>query len=197
MLGQGDEKLTGRQIVVLLESYAVMSLEYPRLLENYIKPAISVLSNKRMGSQENQTFTLVTVNPVTFPRLPVTSIRIHTFDEDLFSQALSTMRFSGGGAEGSCHWAEGLAAALEVFDELEKDERMKGMISVTRHCLLVACNPPYQSVASQNDSFSGHTAIQLARMLGERNINLSVISAWKHPDLQNLHTEVWYCHELY
>jgi hypothetical protein len=40
MLGQGDEKLTGRQIVVLLESYAVMSLEYPRLLENYIKPAI-------------------------------------------------------------------------------------------------------------------------------------------------------------
>jgi hypothetical protein len=34
----------------------------------------------------------VTVNPVTFPRLPVTSIRIHTFDEDLFSQALSTMR---------------------------------------------------------------------------------------------------------
>jgi mediator of RNA polymerase II transcription subunit 25 len=82
-----------------------------------------------------------------------------------------------------------LAAALEVFDELEKDERMKGMISVTRHCLLVACNPPYQSVASQNDSFSGHTAIQLARMLGERNINLSVISAWKHPDLQNLHTE--------
>jgi hypothetical protein len=53
MLGQGDEKLTGRQIVVLLESYAVMSLEYPRLLENYIKPAISVLSNKRMGSQEN------------------------------------------------------------------------------------------------------------------------------------------------
>ena len=40
MLGQGDEKIVGRQVVVLVESYAVMSLEYPRLLENYIKPAM-------------------------------------------------------------------------------------------------------------------------------------------------------------
>ena len=39
MLG-GEGKRTGCQVVVLVESYAVMSLEYPRLLDNYVKPAI-------------------------------------------------------------------------------------------------------------------------------------------------------------
>lgn len=90
----------------------------------------------------------------------------------------------GGKGESCANIAEGLAAALQCFEELQ--QKREASTSVQKHCILVCNSPPYLLPVMESQNYAGKTVDQLATILQEKNINLSIISPKKIPPLYKL-----------
>ncbi|CAB0020241.1 unnamed protein product [Nesidiocoris tenuis] len=90
----------------------------------------------------------------------------------------------GGGGESHANVAEGLAAALQCLDDLA--QRRDTSAHCQKHCILICNSPPYLMPVMENQSYTGNTSEQMASILSEKGINLSILSPRKIPALYKL-----------
>lgn len=74
-------------------------------------------------------------------------------------------RLIGGKGESCANIAEGLAAALQCFEELQQTRDTN--VNVQRHCILVCNSPPYLLPVMECHNYAGKTVDQLAVILQE------------------------------
>ncbi|KAI4492167.1 hypothetical protein M0802_009973 [Mischocyttarus mexicanus] len=97
---------------------------------------------------------------------------------------LDKLEMVGGKGESHANIGEGLATALQCFEDLLL--RREPSSATQKHCILICNSPPYQTVIQESYKFAGHTVEQVAALFQERNINLSVLSPRKIPALYKL-----------
>ncbi|KRT82219.1 hypothetical protein AMK59_4336, partial [Oryctes borbonicus] len=97
---------------------------------------------------------------------------------------ISVLRLIGGKGESRAHIAEGLATALHCFEDLKL--KRDANANVQKHCILICNSPPYLLSVMESQTYAGKTAEQLAVILDEKSINLSIISPRKIPSLYKL-----------
>nr|XP_050865535.1 mediator of RNA polymerase II transcription subunit 25-like isoform X1 [Vespula vulgaris]XP_050865537.1 mediator of RNA polymerase II transcription subunit 25-like isoform X1 [Vespula vulgaris] len=97
---------------------------------------------------------------------------------------LDKLEMVGGKGESHANIGEGLATALQCFEDLLL--RREPSSATQKHCILICNSPPYQTVIQESYKFAGHTVEQVAALFQERNINLSVLSPRKIPALFKL-----------
>ena len=71
----------------------------------------------------------------------------------------------GGKGEAHANIAEGLATALQCFEDLQL--KRDGLSIVQKHCILICNSPPYQLPVMETPSLSGHSVDKLATFLSE------------------------------
>ncbi|CAH1159965.1 unnamed protein product [Phaedon cochleariae] len=98
--------------------------------------------------------------------------------------AIDKLELVGGKSESHSNIAEGLATALNCFEELQ--QKRDASANVQKHCILICNSPPYSLPVLESHLYSGKTAEQLATILQEKNINFSVVSPRKIPTLYKL-----------
>ena len=95
------------------------------------------------------------------------------------------LRFIGGRGDTMSSGQEGIAAALEVFSDLE-EERPKGLVT-TKHILYVCNSPCYDMPIIENVSYNGKTLDELAAIVVERKVNVSFFTPRKLPFFYKLY----------
>lgn len=71
----------------------------------------------------------------------------------------------GGKGESHANIAEGLATALQCFEDLQQKRETNSVPQ--KHCILICNSPPYLLPVMESQAFSGHTVDQLAATLSE------------------------------
>lgn len=72
----------------------------------------------------------------------------------------------GGKGESHANIAEGLATALQAFEDLQQKRDGTNIIT-QKHCILVCNSPPYTMPVMESLNYSGHTTDQLAAIFNE------------------------------
>lgn len=98
--------------------------------------------------------------------------------------SIDKLELFGGRGESHANVAEGLATALQCFEELTQKREPNS--NIQKHCLLICNSPPYLMPVMESQQYAGKTAEQLAATLAENNINLSILSPRKIPTLYKL-----------
>nr|CAH7747629.1 unnamed protein product [Callosobruchus chinensis] len=98
--------------------------------------------------------------------------------------AIDKLELLGGKGESHANVAEGLATAMSCFEELQ--QKKESSANNQKHCILICNSPPYTLPVLESHAYSGKTAEQLATVLQENNINLSLVSSRKIPALYKL-----------
>lgn len=71
----------------------------------------------------------------------------------------------GGKGESHANIGEGLAVALQCFEDLKA--RREPIQASQKHCILVCNSPPYQIGVTESFEFPGYTVDQLAALFPE------------------------------
>lgn len=72
---------------------------------------------------------------------------------------------AGGKGEAYANIAEGMATALQCFEDLQS--KREGGFPVEKHCILVCNSPPYLLPVMEAPSLNGHSVDKLASFLLE------------------------------
>ncbi|GAB6025989.1 Mediator of RNA polymerase II transcription subunit 25 [Chamberlinius hualienensis] len=179
-------------LVFVVEGTANMGAYLGELRANYILPTLEYFNggtaseDKDYGSELNSTMCALVVFMAAdiAPESAVTCFGSPTTCISKFLGWLDKIPFLGGAAEGSSHIAEGLGAALQAFDDFQtlRDPH----ITTQKHCILICNSPPYPLPCLESVNYAGMLCEQLATLMCERNINLSIISPRKIPALLKL-----------
>jgi len=81
------------------------------------------------------------------------------------NKIFSSTRLIGGRGESNAHVAEGLATAMQCFEDFQL-KRESGA-NPQKHCILISNSPPYLVPTAESLNFSGHSAEQLAGLIQE------------------------------
>nr|CAD7401400.1 unnamed protein product [Timema cristinae] len=100
-------------------------------------------------------------------------------------QMLERIELVGGRGESHANVAEGLATALQCFEDMQA--RREPNTVPQKHCILVCSSPPYLMPVMESHNYAGHTVEQLAATLQERGIHLSILCPRKIPSLFKLY----------
>lgn len=79
----------------------------------------------------------------------------------------------GGMGESHANIAEGLATALQCFEDLQV--RREPNTAAQKHCILVCNSPPYLTVVQESYKFANHTIDQLAPLLQDVSLHLFIL----------------------
>jgi len=74
-------------------------------------------------------------------------------------------RLIGGRGESNTHVAEGLATAMQCFEDFQQ-KREPGA-TPQKHCILISNSPPYSAPTVESLNYSGQNAEQLANIIQE------------------------------
>jgi len=109
---------------------------------------------------------------------PFTSIKriLNVFDK---------LEFTGGMGESYSSGHEGIASALQAFEDVKK---MRGNpdLAVSQHMVFISNSPTYDIPVLENYKFNGMSLDQLAAIIKDNNISVSIISQRKIPFLYKL-----------
>lgn len=89
----------------------------------------------------------------------------------------SLSRLVGGKGESHANIAEGLATALQCFEDLQ--QRREPNLLPQKHCILVCNSPPYLLPVMESPTFAGHTVEQLAVLLQEVSLSYACCVCYK------------------
>ncbi|XP_045479240.1 mediator of RNA polymerase II transcription subunit 25 [Harmonia axyridis] len=187
--GGADHNLQA-DVIFVIESTAVNGAYINDLKTNYIIPALEYFGqgnldeNNYLSESLNSFYGIVLYQAADcLPRLCTDTIGPFTSPGKVVS-AIDRLELYGGKGESHANIAEGLATALQCFEELQT--KRDAAVNVQKHCLLICNSPPYLMPVMETQSYAGKTAEQLAAILLENNINLSIISPRKIPSLYKL-----------
>ncbi|RWS05292.1 mediator of RNA polymerase II transcription subunit 25-like protein [Dinothrombium tinctorium] len=97
-------------------------------------------------------------------------------------QYFDRTQFVGGEASNCSHITEGIATALQCFDDFQiiRESAMGSVApNVAKHCIFITNSFPYNLPASESVSYNGLMLDQLVGLMAERGINFSIISPRK------------------
>nr|CAD7574221.1 unnamed protein product [Timema californicum] len=118
-------------------------------------------------------------------RIPQMLERIDSTAEDGEIEVRISVGLVGGRGESHANVAEGLATALQCFEDMQA--RREPNTVPQKHCILVCSSPPYLMPVMESHNYAGHTVDQLAATLQERGIHLSILCPRKIPSLFKLY----------
>ncbi|XP_054762346.1 mediator of RNA polymerase II transcription subunit 25-like isoform X1 [Lytechinus pictus] len=185
-------------VVFVIEGNASLGAYFDELKGNYILPTLvhfnggPLIDSDFTGDYGKTVFSLVVFNSVDCFPGPAISCTAPTSNAKEFMRTLEKILFIGGGGESHSLLAEGLGGAMQIFDHMKI--RREAGTKIDRMCILITNSPPFSIPAMECGHYSGYTAEQLAVLMGERNVNLSVMSPRKLGVLQRLYDKS--CAEL-
>ncbi|XP_030845487.1 mediator of RNA polymerase II transcription subunit 25 [Strongylocentrotus purpuratus] len=185
-------------VVFVIEGNASLGAYFDELKGNYILPTLvhfnggPLIDSDFTGDYEKTVFSLVVFNSVDCFPGPAISCTTPTSNAKEFMRTLDKILFIGGGGESHSLLAEGLGGAMQIFDHMKI--RREARTKIDKMCILITNSPPFSIPAMECGHYSGYTAEQLAVLMGERNVNLSIMSPRKLGVLQRLYDKS--CAEL-
>ncbi|XP_051168877.1 mediator of RNA polymerase II transcription subunit 25-like isoform X2 [Leptopilina boulardi] len=177
-------------IIFVIEGTAVNGAYLNDLKTNYLIPTLEYFSQGTIEDREyvpENTSTLygvVVYHAADCLPSPCTGTLGPYANPHKLLLALDKLEMVGGMGESHANIAEGLATALQCFEDLQV--RREPNTAAQKHCILVCNSPPYLTVVQESFKFAGHSIDQLAPLLQDRNINLSILSPRKIPALFKL-----------
>ncbi|KAJ8922602.1 hypothetical protein NQ315_007633 [Exocentrus adspersus] len=181
----------GFEVIFVIEGTALNGAYINDIKTNYIIPSLEYFSQ---GNPDEANYVSENANTVygivvyqaadCLPHLSSDSFGPFANPTKLLN-TIDKLDLIGGKGESHANVAEGLATALHCFEELQQQKR-DSSVTVQKHCILICGSPPYLLPVLESQVYSGKTAEQLAAILQEKNINLSVISPRKIPSLYKL-----------
>ncbi|KAH1026501.1 mediator of RNA polymerase II transcription subunit 25 [Dendroctonus ponderosae] len=170
-------------VIFLIEATAVNGAYIADLKTNYIIPSLEYFNQ---GSIDDNTlfaeisycfYGIVTYQAADcLPSLTTDSFGPFSTPAKVLS-AIEKLELIGGKGESHANIAEGLATALCCFEELQTKRDPNTVIQ--KHCILICNSPPYSIPVFECQAYSSKSAEELATILMEKNINLSIISPRK------------------
>ncbi|XP_030748029.1 mediator of RNA polymerase II transcription subunit 25-like isoform X2 [Sitophilus oryzae] len=177
-------------VVFLIEATAVNGAYIEDITFKYIIPTIeyfnqgSIDENSYISENSNSSYGIVTYQAADcLPRLSSDTFGPFSSPSKVIS-AIERLELIGGKGESHANIAEGLATALCCFEELQL--KRDPNIVTQKHCILICNSPPYLLPVFECQQYAGKNAEQLASILQEKNVNLSIISPRKIPPLYKL-----------
>ncbi|XP_015248699.1 PREDICTED: mediator of RNA polymerase II transcription subunit 25 isoform X4 [Cyprinodon variegatus] len=177
-------------VVFVIEGTANLGPYFESLRKNYILPAIEYFNGGPPaetdfgGDYGGTQYGLVVFNTVDCAPESYAQCHAPTSSAFEFVSWIDSIQFRGGGAESCSLIAEGLAVALQLFDDFKK---MREQIGQTHKVCVLLCNsPPYLLPAVESVSYTGITADKLVQIIRDRGINFSVVAPRKLPALRAL-----------
>ncbi|RKO88067.1 hypothetical protein BDK51DRAFT_48551 [Blyttiomyces helicus] len=113
-------------------------------------------------------------------------------DADAVLTALRKLKFQGGGVWTNAA-AEGLAAAMEMYNDLRPEAPPPDAAPPVRHCFLVPCTEPHKLAVRCNlmERFDDMSLSEIGEEMGKDKVRLSLISARKDiKDFEDIVTSV-------
>ncbi|KAI5619725.1 mediator of RNA polymerase II transcription subunit 25 isoform X3 [Silurus asotus] len=178
-------------VVFVIEGTANLGPYFESLRKNYILPAIEYFNGGPPaetdfgGDYGGTQYGLVVFNTVDCA--PESYVQCHAPTSSAFEFVswIDSIQFMGGGAESCSLIAEGLAVALQLFDDFKK---MREQIGQTHKVCVLLCNsPPYLLPAVESVSYTGCTTDSLVQIIRDRGIHFSVVAPRKLPALRALY----------
>ncbi|KAL1509767.1 hypothetical protein ABEB36_004453 [Hypothenemus hampei] len=180
-------------VIFLIEATAVNGAYMADLRANYIIPALEYFSQGSLTKIDDNTLvaenTISSYGIVTYQAADcLPSLTTDTFGPfygpGKVLSAIDKLELVGGKGESHANIGEGLATVLCCFEELQL--KRDPNVIVQKHCILICNSPPYSIPVFECQTYSGKNAEQLAVILQEKNINLSIILPRKIPQLYKL-----------
>ncbi|KAF6199713.1 hypothetical protein GE061_006011 [Apolygus lucorum] len=181
---------TAADVIFAIEGTAINGAYLGDIRTNYIVPALEFFNQGALEDREygceGTTAQYGIIIYHSADRLPSPSTDIYGpySNPHKLLQTLDKIELVGGGGESNANIAEGLAAALQCLDDLTQ-RRDSGSHS-QKHCILICNSPPYLMPVMENQNYTGNTAEQMAALLNEKGVHLSVLSPRKIPALYKL-----------
>ena len=91
-------------------------------------------------------------------------------------------RLTGGGAESCSHVTEGMATALQAFDDLQTmRDSVAGSVKPDpqKYCILISNSQPYETPVFESISYNGMLLDDIVTEMAKRDIKLSIFSPRK------------------
>ncbi|KAJ8683500.1 hypothetical protein QAD02_019292 [Eretmocerus hayati] len=177
-------------VVFVIESTASNGAYINEFRTNYIIPTLEYFSQGGIEEHEyaaetSQTqYGIVTYHAADCLPSPFTGVYGPFANPHKVLTTLEKLELIGGKGESHANIGEGLATALQCFEDLQV--RREPNVASQKHCILVCNSPPYQVGVQESYAFSGYTVEQLAGLFQERNISLSILSPRKIPSIFKL-----------
>ncbi|XP_023012280.2 mediator of RNA polymerase II transcription subunit 25 isoform X2 [Leptinotarsa decemlineata] len=177
-------------VIFLIEGTAVNGAYINDIKTNYIIPSLEYFSQGNIddtnyvSENANSLYGIVTYQAADCLPHPSTDTYGPFSSPTKLLNTIDKLDLIGGKGESHSNIAEGLATALHCFEDLQ--QKRDATSSVQKHCVLVCNSPPYSLPVLESHVYSGKSAEQLATILQEKNINFSVVSPRKIPQLYKL-----------
>ncbi|XP_060532010.1 mediator of RNA polymerase II transcription subunit 25 isoform X2 [Cylas formicarius] len=177
-------------VVFVIEATAVNGAYINDIKSNYIIPSLEYFSQDNVdetsyiSENTNSLYGIVTYQAADCLPNPCTNTYGPLSSPAKVLGIIDRLELIGGKGESHANVAEGLATALCCFEDLYS--KRDANITPQKHCVLICNSPPYLLPVLECQPYSGKSAEQLAAVLSEKNINLSVISPRKIPQLYKL-----------
>ncbi|KAK5643320.1 hypothetical protein RI129_007165 [Pyrocoelia pectoralis] len=177
-------------VIFVVEGTAVNGAYINDLKTNYIIPSLEYFSRGNLeetnylSESANSLYGIVIYQAADCLPHPSTDTIGPFSSSGKVLNAFERLELIGGKGESHANIAEGLATALQCFEEMQ--QKRDATSNTQQHCILVCNSPPYSLPVLESHTYSGKTAEQLATILQERGIYLSIISPRKIPSLYKL-----------
>jgi len=179
-----DEKLF--DVVYIIESSIANGSHYESLKNAYLLPSVRYFNGGAqpietdwLGAESNATqYCLLLFNNKSKFASNVTN-ELVTRNPFKFSSQLNNLKLTNSSLSDCSHLGEGLAVALQVFDNLAKQRGPANNSphpNVLKHCIVVGYLPPLTIPVLTNGPYNGHSFDKLLDTFNKKSICLSVIS---------------------
>jgi len=190
VVGPGDHGLQA-DIIFVIEGTAINGAYLNDLKSNYVVPTLEYFTQGSIEERDyvtestNTQYGLVIYQAADCLPNPSSDCYGPYCSPQKLLNILDKIELVGGKGESHANIAEGLATALQCFEDLQ--QRREPNILPQKHCILVCNSPPYLLPVMESAAFAGHSVDQLAVILQERGIHLSILSPRKIPALFKLY----------
>ncbi|KAJ0171410.1 hypothetical protein K1T71_012960 [Dendrolimus kikuchii] len=167
------------EVIFVIEATAANGAYISELKVNYIIPTLEYFHGGVLeeGGGSGSKYSVVAYKAADcHPGVPVSTFGPFTSPQNVV-EAVDRIQYIGGHAENKACVTEALTTALACIDELGRND-------LPTHVLLLCCSPPYSAYAGGLvPAGAPATVEQVARLLGERGVQVSVVAARRIPAL--------------
>ena len=183
-------------VVFVIEDTAALATNFPDLLNNYLVKTLehfnkgphTIVERAWASIECSSTFSLVLFKSADWRPERLTSYRgPFTSAKRLFTN-LEKISFVGGQGETKSCAADGLANALQIFDDLERKRKdyLKDNHNVSQYIIYVGNSQAYEMPVQDVPKYIGQSVDDIIKKMTEKSIYFSVISPRKIPQLIRL-----------
>lgn len=171
-------------VVFVIEQSPMIGACFDQIQETYMKPLLRHFHGSAISDDIGITtdlsgtvFSVVGYKSLDCAPLSMCTVIQPTSHVKLLYEKLgNALEFSYGMGESRAHVAEGLALALDIFDDLEA-RHLKKRVTSTRHVVLISSQNAYDDLAvNESQKYRGQMIDEVLQHLVKKQISISMIS---------------------